>query len=344
MAQTSLFALASLISGASSTFAGSATFTATCTPLDVPYHAGQRQSGYSQCGTGYNQTSECYNAFLNTVQDFCLWGPPLAGLNWAIGNTEQIEVPWCMKSGHGTRLIPDGTITGAHLVVTPDYVQITGVGNLTNINIPAGDAGGKLGPHGANGQGNQVSGLVFSSAFGQLEQIHEWTSFVSYNQFCFRACKPSATTSTMCQYIDGVVGCEWNMPGNYDVGVFENCLGDSAEPIGVHGTSTFYQGASATPEPHPISIPSSSSCTTHSTISNEQVILERDVTSTDNSNESTPITVRSHWHSGTNRHRAASVGSSGAAAPTAPLIGWEKLMLTIFAVVVGSSIGALVVL
>jgi hypothetical protein len=30
------------------------------------------------------------------------------------------------QSGHGTRLIPDGSITGAHVVVTPDYIQITG--------------------------------------------------------------------------------------------------------------------------------------------------------------------------------------------------------------------------
>jgi hypothetical protein len=50
-----------------------------------------------------------------------------------------------------------------------------GVGNLTNINIPAGDAGGELDPHGADGNGNPIGGLVFSSAFGALEEIHEWT-------------------------------------------------------------------------------------------------------------------------------------------------------------------------
>lgn len=31
-----------------------------------------------------------------------------------------------MKSGYGTRLIPDGTITGAHFVKSADFVQITG--------------------------------------------------------------------------------------------------------------------------------------------------------------------------------------------------------------------------
>ena len=32
-----------------------------------------------------------------------------------------------LQSGYGTRLIPDGTITGAHFVQTPDYVQVTGI-------------------------------------------------------------------------------------------------------------------------------------------------------------------------------------------------------------------------
>jgi hypothetical protein len=68
-----------------------------------------------------------------------------------------------------------------------------GIGDLTKMNIPAGDGGGELDPHGADGngalveivvpsdwlnliiKGNPVGGLVFSSAFGQLEEIHEWT-------------------------------------------------------------------------------------------------------------------------------------------------------------------------
>lgn len=66
---------------------------------------------------------------------------------------------WCIKPGYGTRLIPDGTITGAHFVQTPDYVQVTGVGNLTLINIPAGDEGGELDPHGADGNGALASCL-----------------------------------------------------------------------------------------------------------------------------------------------------------------------------------------
>lgn len=80
------------------------------------------------------------------------------------------------QEGYGTRVIPDGAITGAHFVKTPDFVQvtgmrttgalfadraltssITGVGNLTMMNIPPGnDGGGELDPHGADGNGNHV--------------------------------------------------------------------------------------------------------------------------------------------------------------------------------------------
>lgn len=71
-----------------------------------------------------------------------------------IGDTEREEVAWCTKSGRGTRVIPDGTLKGVHFVHTPDYVQVTGVGDFTKINIPAGDSGGELDNRGADGRGN----------------------------------------------------------------------------------------------------------------------------------------------------------------------------------------------
>lgn len=88
------------------------------------------------------------------MTDFCLWAPPSTTSDYgdsAIGNTERIEVAWCTQPGRGTRVIPAGAITGAHFVQTEHYVQITGVGDLTKLNIPAGDDGGELDPHGADG-------------------------------------------------------------------------------------------------------------------------------------------------------------------------------------------------
>lgn len=73
---------------------------------------------------------------LSDVDDFCLWAPPTPG---TIGDTERVEVAWCTKSGRGTRTIPNGALKGVHFVKTPDYVQVTGVGDFTKINIPKGD-------------------------------------------------------------------------------------------------------------------------------------------------------------------------------------------------------------
>lgn len=243
--------------------------TAQLLPDTAPEQSQPGQIGTNKCGKGHNQTSLCQNSFINSVQDFCLYGPPQPGPDSVIGNTERIEVAWCIKDGYGTRLIPDGSITGAHFVVTPDFVQVTGTGNLTGLNIPAGDTGGELDPHGADGNGNPIGGLVFSSGFGDLQQILEWTNFMSADQFCFRACKPGPMAATWCQHIYDVMGCAWNMPANYNAGVFEQCRGDSGQPMGVYGGSTFHQGEPATPPPHPV--PSSSSCTTLTSIGNSLV-------------------------------------------------------------------------
>ncbi|KAI0045028.1 hypothetical protein FA95DRAFT_1561593 [Auriscalpium vulgare] len=246
------------------------TYSATYLPSNAPNHSEQGQAGTNKCGTTASPTSNCQNAYLNAVDDFCVFAPPQPGPGSVIGNTEQIEVSWCMKDGYGTRLIPDGTIQGAHFVQTPDYVQITGIGDLTKINVPKGDAGGELDPHGADGNGNPIGGLVFSSAFtGQIAQVHEWTNFVSDSEFCFRGCKDGPGAPALCQHIYDEMGCEWNMPGNYNGGSFSQCRGDSGPPMGVYGASTFHQGDGATPAPHPA--PATSACTPFQTISNGAV-------------------------------------------------------------------------
>ncbi|KAI9510079.1 hypothetical protein F5148DRAFT_1282277 [Russula earlei] len=213
--------------------------------------------------------------------DFCVFAPPDSGPGSVIGNTEAgltfissskrrsytgFSADRSGVPGYGTRIIPDGTLTGAHFVKTPDYVQVTGIGDLTKINIPANDAGGELDPHGADGKGNPIGGLVFSSAFtGQFVQLHEWSNFVSASEFCFRGCNDGPNAPTLCQHIYDVMGCNWNMPGNYGPG-FDQCLGDDGEPMGVYGSSTFFQGQPTTPPAHPA--PPTSSCTTVSTLSN----------------------------------------------------------------------------
>ncbi|KAH9956486.1 hypothetical protein BC827DRAFT_749602 [Russula dissimulans] len=227
------------------------TYTATYTPSDLPNQTEQGQAGTNQCSNTYNQTSQCQTAWVNSLNDFCIWAPPDPGPNSVIGETERIEVAWCTQGNHGTRLIPDGTITGAHFIQTPNWVQVTGVGDLTKINIPAGDEGGELDPHGADGNGNPIGGILFTTAFtGQPVQAHEWTNFVAADQFCIRVCLDSAQAPGLCNHIYDTEGCQWNMPGDYDPG-FSTCLGDTGQPMGS--------------DQNPVA---TSSCTTTSTISN----------------------------------------------------------------------------
>ena len=79
---------------------------------------------------------------------------PTSAQPGTIGDTETEEVAWCTKSGRGTRTIPDGTLKGVHFVKTPHYVQVTGVGDFTKMNIRRGDAGGELDNRGADGMDN----------------------------------------------------------------------------------------------------------------------------------------------------------------------------------------------
>jgi len=229
------------------------------------------QTGTNNCGTSSSQSSKCQTAWINDVDDFCLWAPPSVG---TIGDTEREEVAWCTKAGRGTRTMPDGTLKGVHFVKTPDYVQVTGVGDFTKINVRKGDAGGELDPHGADGNGNPIGGLVYGNTFGTNLQYHEWTSFISDTEFCFRACI-GTNAAKNCNHIYDLLGCYWNMPANYDAGTYESCKGDDDLPMGVYGSSTFYQGQKPTPPAHPAA--KSSDCRTVPTVSVSNLNKKRDL-------------------------------------------------------------------
>jgi hypothetical protein len=86
-----------------------------------------------------------------------------------IGDVEAAVVAYCSKPGHGTRIMPAGTITGAqvsscadlmgtviHICIhqqfmrTKAYVQVTGHFNQSGIGLAQNDTGGELDPHGAD--------------------------------------------------------------------------------------------------------------------------------------------------------------------------------------------------
>ncbi|PWN26027.1 hypothetical protein BDZ90DRAFT_246826 [Jaminaea rosea] len=232
------------------------------------------QSGYNRClqaDGSWNANATCQTAWINAVDDWCIWGPPVAGTE--VGSYERVAVAYCTKGNHGTRLIPEGTLTGVHFVKTKDYVQVTGQGNFTNIGIPEGDAGGEMDPHGEDDLMNPIGGVVYSTVVpgheGTPYQLGEWTNFMSWNQFCLRACW-GTNARAQCQHIYDVLGCTWNIPANYGEG-FESCEGDIAMIQGVYDGSTFYQGQPNTPAPHPA--PSSSRCSSMSSVGNGGLLL-----------------------------------------------------------------------
>lgn len=86
--------------------------------------------------------------------DFCLWGPP--DPNALIGNEEAETVAWCTKPGHGTRVIPAGTLTGVQFLKAPSYVLVAGTINQAGVNINSTDTGGEMDPHGADEVGTPL--------------------------------------------------------------------------------------------------------------------------------------------------------------------------------------------
>jgi len=241
-------------------------------------------------GTAINQTSMARLLSVNSVDDFCLFAPPQTA---NISDSETIEVAWCTKQRNNARLIPDGTLSAVQFLKTSAYVQIMGYGDFTRLNIPYGDYGGELDPHGATGAGNPIGGNVTSNVTGSDQSFAEWMLYIDYNQFCMRVCTSANTTysaAAMCWHELDVMGCGFVMPGNYDFnGTFETCDADPAYPPGwyptatVSGTtlfSTFAQrftgtlngvgytvGDTTTPAA-PYMTPSSSNCVPTSTVSN----------------------------------------------------------------------------
>ena len=224
------------------------------------------QHGYNQCNsTTENQESLCQTSHFNSIDDFCLWGPPEYGRE--VGDIEGIMVAWCTKPGHGTRLIPEGALTGVQWIRTPNYVQAVGYLDQTKINVLEGDWGGEMDPHGADLRGNPIGGLVFSEAFhGRPEQVIEWHLFLGGNRFCYKACDQSLPDADKyCEHIYDRIGCDFNIPNNAQKDVFEVCEGDNMDFVGTYTVDgqvmTYTQPHSGSVSvPYTAVVPASSNC------------------------------------------------------------------------------------
>ncbi|KAF8313989.1 hypothetical protein DL93DRAFT_2080436 [Clavulina sp. PMI_390] len=233
------------------------------------------QAGYNICNsTTEGQSSMCQTALLNSIEDFCVWASPTP--NSSIGDVEATTVAWCSIPGHGTRVMPAGTLTGVQVLKAPSYILFTGHLKQTNVGIAANDDGGELDPHGADERGNPLGGLVYTSGFpsnggrdNTFQQVIEWHNFMGGDVFCFKICDPNVPNSKKyCNNIFDRTGCDFVAPAAYKDGVFEVCESDNMDPVGVYTgsdgkTSTYHQPAEGVPITSLPSIktPASSSCT-----------------------------------------------------------------------------------
>jgi len=240
-----------------------------------PFQVGRGpQSGINICNsTTEGPTSECQTAIVNSLADFCIWGSPVAeGL---IGDVEAAVVAYCSKSGHGTRVMPLGTIISAQFMKTTAYIQVTGRLNQAGIGLASNDTGGELDPHGADLAGNPLGGVVYSNSLPSakdttMQQASSWNNFVGSGIFCFKLCDPSVTSPDYCENRIDLLGCDYNMPASYADG-FTSCDGDLQDVVGVYTsngqTLTWSQPASLDPSstlPWTPRIPASSNCQTFS--------------------------------------------------------------------------------
>ncbi|KAJ9101659.1 hypothetical protein QFC20_005192 [Naganishia adeliensis] len=301
---------------------------------------------FAEVGSTVNQTSYSRLLSLNGVDDFCVFGPPEPGPDSLIGNVEPIVVAYCSQARNGARIIPDGTIQSAHFIKTPMYVQIQGYFDGTKINIPYGDDGGELDPHGAENLGNPIGGNVTSDVSGSDVFYEEWMSFISYNQFCLRICTANSedvNTALQCEHELDVMGCQWVMPGDYTNGTFDECLGEPAAPPGSYpentanagndatATSTFRQrytgtwsagtdggvftvGQTVTPAA-PAFVPATSACTYYASPSNgintaDYRVVERKSLAVVSSGATVPASATSSMTTSASSSRATSMSSS----------------------------------
>jgi len=319
-------------------------------------------------GTPINQTSVARLLSINSVDDWCVFAPPSPE---TIGDSETFEVAWCMQPRNNARVIPDGTITGVNFLKTDFYVQLFGYGDLTKINLIPGDYGGELDPHGAYGTGNPIGGNVTSNVTGADEPFAEWMMYIDYNQFCLRVCTNANSTysaGAMCWHELDEMGCEWVMPGNYQINnTYASCDADVAYPPGwypvstvggstsfstfaqrytgtLSGGSVYTIGDTVTPAA-PYFTPSSSNCVTTSTISNGIPLASLGVTggsSVVQSSMTGSVSPSATGGSGGSGGSATGSSSSGQSSAAKYDGGLEMAMVTSWAVLAG--IGAVALL
>ncbi|KAI0955556.1 hypothetical protein AcV7_006190 [Taiwanofungus camphoratus] len=360
----STVALSALLAVAAAT-SGALAQTTSLTPLvdftyaysDLPYKVEPtgdirgNQEGYNICNsTTQNQESWCQTLLVNGIDDWCLWSSPKP--QDTIGESEGYEVAWCSKKGHGTRLMPAGTLQGVTHITTPDYVMIVAFIDQSLVNLQANDSGGELDPHGADLLGNPIGAMVYSNLYptgntnnNSYTQVIEWTEYIGSGLVCLKICDPSKTSANnvgLCNNIYDEIGINYNCPNSAQNGSFVVCDGDSMTPVGQYvsnGVTMTYsqpENGPVTSVPYTPSVPATSNCRTY-----QSTDLYTDLTAPTSSGASgsaaTPAPTGSsgaHSGSGTGATRSGS-GSPSATGAAAQTGGAASLRISAIATLAG---------
>lgn len=305
----------------------------------LPYQAdtgnGSRgtQQGYNICNsTTQNQQSMCETGYINSIEDFCIWGSPSG--NEQVANVEGEMVAFCTTPKYGTRLLIAGSLQGILVIRTKSYIEVIGYLDQTAIGLLANDTGGEEDPHGADQRGNPLGSLLYSSAFNgsaKYTQVTEWDYFVGSGIFCFKACDPAASNAAeLCQHTYDRIGCTYNSPANYNSinGSFVSCKGDDQTPVGQYVsngvTTTWTQPAESlgpiTTIPYTPSIPATSECTTYTSSALYTALLSVSTSSAAATSASTSGAKTSSSRSGS-ASVASATGSGSASASSGSTSG-----------------------
>ncbi|TYJ57110.1 hypothetical protein B9479_002211 [Cryptococcus floricola] len=218
----------------------------------------RRAAGFERDDSGerWTQSSTSRSLYLVSSSDFCLFGPPSPSskISEAGGNV----VSWCTSEQHGSRLIPDGTLRGVTYVKAPGWVQVSGTGDFTQINIAEGDYGGQF----DSGDNTPDGAALYTTDDNQAAD--SWITMISADTFCLRAC----SDPTYCPLDYDEMGCYFYTSNGvgWD-GVYQDCEGDDGDPPGVVDGETYTQGNDPTPTP---STPAVSNCNPGSSVANGQ--------------------------------------------------------------------------
>ncbi|OWZ76482.1 hypothetical protein C365_04630 [Cryptococcus neoformans Bt85] len=179
------------------------------------------------------------SVYLISHTDFCLFGPPspLPSNTSSISQINKDVVSWCTDRRHGNRVVPEGTLNGVTYVKTNSWVQVSGTGDFTKINIPAGDQGAQF-----DSVENTPDGAVLYTTDG--DQAASWVTMISSTIYCVRAC----SDAQYCPTVYDEMGCYFFTSNGigWD-GVYQDCVGDEGDPPGVYvdeggQTVTYTQG------------------------------------------------------------------------------------------------------